>query len=78
MNTTASTRAAKEKRMASSQKVGSTSTLDFITTKELPQMMVARISSGLGRCSLCVRSWLYLSFDYDKIRFTHIHRETRV
>ena len=49
MNTTASTRAAKEKRMASSQKVGSTSTLDFITTKELPQMMVARISSGLAK-----------------------------
>ena len=62
MNTTASTRAAKVKRMASSQKVGSTSTLFFITTKELPQMMVARTIRGLAKrarmlvslCSLMV------------------------
>ena len=57
--------------MASSQKVGSTFTLFFITTKELPQMMVARMMSGVAnfaRTPSCVVSlMLYLSFGCDKI-----------
>ena len=60
-NTSASTIAEAVNRMASSQKVGSTSTLLFITTNELPQMTVARMMRGVASrvstrslfCSCC-------------------------
>ena len=70
-NTTASTMAAKLNRMANSQKVGSTFTLLFITTKELPQMMVARTIRGLANLARTLFSVfsliLYRSFRCDKI-----------
>ena len=54
--------------MASSQKVGSTSTLLFMTTNELPQMMVARMMRGVDNrasarslfCSCTVAPLLWL------------------